>query len=187
MAKLVSGRKAGEYWFSVSSVDASQVSGTHYSGVTLPSRPKLGSFETPLFGRGRLEQECARLSEANERQSEEVRHLRALIARLKQQTSTATSACPPASYENRALAAEMLVELSTAEGEVVLRILGSEPQPISEIAQTLSPSGSLRIGSLLANCHAAIVDGDMIVPTGFGRALFEWILKQTESATDSAT
>jgi hypothetical protein len=179
VAKFASGRNAAEQWLSVSPFDPIRFFGVGPS-VTLPSSARVGAVELPLFGRGRLEQECARLRETNERLSEDVRQLRALLARLNQQNSATAGADPMVSRDSRALAAEMLVQLDPAESEAVFRILGSEPQPVLEIVRTLGPSRSLRIGSLLANCHAAIVDGDLIVPTEFGRALFNWIMKQTE-------
>jgi hypothetical protein len=178
VAKFASGRSAAEQWFSASSSDSIRLLAAGPS-VTLSSSVRVG-VEWPLPNQGRVEQECARLRETNERLSEEVRQLRALLARLNQQNSAAASADPRASRESRTLAAEMLVQLDPAESEAVLRILGSEPQPVLGIVRTLGPSSSLRIGSLLANCHAAIVDGDLIVPTEFGRALFNWIMKQTE-------
>ena len=178
VAKFVSGRNVVQQRASVP-LNSVRVFGVH-SSVTLPNSARVGVVELSLFGRGRLEQECTRLRETNDRLSEEVRQIRALLARLNRQNSAVAGADPMASRESRTLAAEMLVQLDPTESEAVLRILGSEPQPILEIVRKLGSSKSARIGGLLANCHAAFVDGDLFVPTEFGRALFKWIMELTE-------
>ena len=87
-------------------------------------------------------------------------------------------------YDNRTAAAEMLAEVDATESEVILRILGSEGQPISEILTAVGASKAVRITSLLANCRAAVVQNESIRPTQFGTLLYSWIMQDTR--TDNA-
>jgi len=180
IARFASGRGIYDLWLS------DRVH-SHFSrvGYVPPTETSASvpAFEIPMFDRAGLEQECAGLREANHKLAEEVRQLRALLVRSQDKEPSSAKVCGPGpdmSSEDKVAAAEMLAELQPIESDVVMRVLGDEPQSIGEIVQTLGLSGSLRVSSLLATCHAAAVQGEAIVPTELGRALFRWIMAQTD-------
>jgi len=135
-----------------------------------------GAANELLAGGGRLREE-------NRQLSEEVRQLRVLLAHSHEQESReVANPVLAAAPDDRTRAAEMLVELDREEAEMMVRVLGSDRQPVSEIVHTLGPAKSLRMSSVLASCHAVVVDNDSIVTTEFGRSLFRWIMAQTEQS-----
>lgn len=145
-----------------------------------------GSFRRKLlrndFGRLSLQKECEQLKAQNRELEDELQQSRLLLSKMSRESrDTRPSDSGLAGvFDNRIAAAEMIASLDDAtESDIVLRILASDGQRLSDLLLTNDALTVIRVASVLANCRAALVHNDTIVPTEFGRTLFHWIMEST--------
>lgn len=164
---------------------------TNESASDMQSAPQAGGL-SPVWSmfqpvqvdthRPGLEQECVALRGQNQRLTNELRQLRSLLSKI---ASNGPKGVGPTAeitgmVDNRTAAAEMLAALDESESKIALGILGSEGQLVSDILGSADILTVLRVTSMLANCRAALVHNESIVPTEFGHSLFRWIVELTQ-------